>query len=71
MSKLSYSTESPAGRADEAPTSARHLERAWVLNLIVVIVGEFILLKRIRLTGDNALSEPLLRSDQKDPKDLF
>ena len=31
-------------------------------------VGEFVLLKRIRLTGDNALSEPLLRSD---PKDLF
>jgi short-chain fatty acids transporter len=27
------------GKTDEAPTLARHLERAWVLNLIVVIAG--------------------------------
>jgi short-chain fatty acids transporter len=27
------------GKTDEAPTLARHLERAWLLNLIVVIAG--------------------------------
>jgi short-chain fatty acids transporter len=37
--RLIAEDQAPAGRADEAPTLARHLERAWVLNLIVVIAG--------------------------------
>jgi short-chain fatty acids transporter len=37
--RLIAEDQTPAGRADEAPTLARQLERAWVLNLIVVIAG--------------------------------
>jgi hypothetical protein len=37
--RLIAEDQAPAGRADEAPTLARRLERAWVLNLIVVIAG--------------------------------
>jgi short-chain fatty acids transporter len=37
--RLIAEDQAPAGRADEAPTLARQLERAWVLNLIVVIAG--------------------------------
>ena len=37
--RLIAEDQAPAGRADEAPTFARHLERAWVLNLVVVIAG--------------------------------
>jgi short-chain fatty acids transporter len=37
--RLIAEDQARASRADEAPTLARHLERAWVLNLIVVIAG--------------------------------
>ena len=37
--RLIAEDQAPTGKADEAPTLARHLERAWVLNLIVVIAG--------------------------------
>jgi short-chain fatty acids transporter len=37
--RLIAEDRAPAGRAEEAPTLARHLERAWVLNLIVVVAG--------------------------------
>jgi short-chain fatty acids transporter len=37
--RLIAEDQARAGRSDEAPTLARHLERAWILNLIVVIAG--------------------------------
>src|ERR1700722_18115804 len=37
--RLIAEDHAPAGRAEEVPTLARHLERAWVLNLIVVVAG--------------------------------
>ena len=37
--RLIAEDQAGTGRTDEAPTLARRLERAWVLNLIVVIAG--------------------------------
>jgi short-chain fatty acids transporter len=37
--RLIAEDQAGTGRADEARTLARHLERAWVLNLIVVMAG--------------------------------
>jgi len=37
--RLIAEDQARAGRADELPTLARQLERAWVLNLIVVLAG--------------------------------
>jgi short-chain fatty acids transporter len=37
--RLIAEDQARTGKTDEAPTLARHLERAWVLNLIVVIAG--------------------------------
>jgi short-chain fatty acids transporter len=37
--RLIAEDQARTGKTDEAPTLARHLERAWLLNLIVVIAG--------------------------------